>query len=186
MVVDLVALVIFWINALPPSPSVGGKLGPRQTITGLTINYTKHFRLQFGKYAQFQEFNNNTMQERTTGSIYLRPTGNSQGAYFFMILTTVRILNRKSFTPLPLPQDVINGVYRLARRNPRGPNICERGLCLLLELSTGLTMTMTTPPTLRQTTTTATTTTKATTMRVMEMTTSTCTRPLTKKCHRGP
>ena len=98
MVVDLVALNIFWINALPPSPSVGGNLGPRQNITGLTINYTKHCRLQFGKYAQFQEFNNNTMQERTTGSIYLRPTGNSQGAYFFMILTTVRILNRKSFT----------------------------------------------------------------------------------------
>ena len=52
MIVELVALVIFWLNALPPSPSIGGNLIPRQIITGLNIDYTKQFRLQFGDYAQ--------------------------------------------------------------------------------------------------------------------------------------
>ena len=43
-----------------------------------------------------------------------------------MRLTTGRILNRQSFTPLPLPQDVINGIHRLARRNPKGLDIRDR------------------------------------------------------------
>ena len=80
MIADLVALVIFWINALPPSPYMGGNLSPIQIITGLTIDYTKHCRLQFGEYAQVQKSHDNTMQERTTGAISLRPTGNAQGA----------------------------------------------------------------------------------------------------------
>ena len=37
MIVKLVALVIFWLNALPPSPYFGGNLSPRHIITGLTI-----------------------------------------------------------------------------------------------------------------------------------------------------
>ena len=52
-IIKIVALVIFWINVLPPSPSVGGNLSPRQIIANLTIEYTKHCRLQFGEYAQF-------------------------------------------------------------------------------------------------------------------------------------
>ena len=86
MIVELVALVIFWINALPPSLSVGVNLSPRQIVTGLIIDYAKHFRLQFGEYAQVHEAHNNTMQERNTGAIALRPTGNAQGVYFIMSL----------------------------------------------------------------------------------------------------
>ena len=51
MIVELVTMVIFWLNALPPSPSVGGNLIPRHIVTSLTIDYAKHCRLQFGKYA---------------------------------------------------------------------------------------------------------------------------------------
>ena len=80
MFVELVALVIFWLNARPPSPSVVGNLGPSQTITIIIMDYTKHCRLQFVKYSQFHEFKNTTMQEQTNGSIALRPTGNAQGA----------------------------------------------------------------------------------------------------------
>ena len=126
MIIEIVALFIFWINVLPPSPSVGGNLSPRQIVTGLTIDYAKHCRLQFGEYAQVQEDRDNTMQEQTTSVITLRPTGNAQGAYFFMSLTGGQRLNRKSFTPLPLPQDVINGVHRLALRNPKGLDIRDR------------------------------------------------------------
>ena len=50
-----------------------------------------------------------------------------------MSLTTDRILNRQSFTPLSLPQDVINGVHRLVRRNPRGLDIQDRDWRLFLE-----------------------------------------------------
>ena len=104
MAVELSALVISWLNVLPSSPSMWGNLIPRQIITGLTTDYTKHCRLQFDEYTQVQESHGNTTQERTTGVISLRPTGNTQGAYFFMSLTTGRILNHQSFNPLPLPQ----------------------------------------------------------------------------------
>ena len=40
-----------------------------------------------------------------------------------MSLSTGRRLNRKSFTPLPLPQYFINSVHRFARRNPKGLDI---------------------------------------------------------------
>ena len=104
MIADLVALVIFWINALPPSPYMGGNLSPIQIITGLTIDYKNHCHLKLGYYTQVHESHDNTIQEITTRDIALRPTGNTQGAYFFMSLTTGRILNHQSFNPLPLPQ----------------------------------------------------------------------------------
>ena len=108
MIVKIVALYIFWLNTLPPSHSVEGNLSPRQIFTCLTIDYVKHCRLQFGDYARVHKAHDNTMKERTTGAILLRTTGNAQGAYFFVSLTTARRLNRQSFTPLPLPQEVIN------------------------------------------------------------------------------
>ena len=123
MIVEIIALVILWLNALPPSPSVGGNLSPHQIVTGLTIDYAKHFRLQFGKYAQVHEAHDNTMQEQTNRAISLWTTGNAQGAYFLMSLTTVRKLNCQIFTPLPLPQDVIKGVHCLAQINPKGLDI---------------------------------------------------------------
>ena len=79
MVVKLADLLIFWINYLLPSLSVGGNLSPRQIITGINIDYTNHCPLQFGKYSQVHESYDNTMQEQNTGAIDLRPTGNAQG-----------------------------------------------------------------------------------------------------------
>ena len=133
MIDELVALVVFWLNALSPSPSSGVNPGPLQIVTGLTIDYVKHCRLQFGEYAQVHEAQDNTMQEQTIGYIALRPTNNTQGAYFFMSLMTGRGLNRQSFTPLTIPQDVINGVHCPALRNPKGLDILDRGRRPFLE-----------------------------------------------------
>ena len=137
MIAELVALFIFWINALPPSPYVEGDLRLIQIVTGITIDYTKHHHLQFGEYAQVHEYNKNTMQERSTGAIALRPTGNAQWAYFFMSLVTGRRLNQQNFTPLHFPQDIINSVHHLERRNPRGLNIWDRDRWPFLEAEDG-------------------------------------------------
>ena len=66
MIFELVDLVILWISSLPPSPCVGGNLSPRHIVTGLTIDYTKHCRLQFGEYPQVQKSHDNTMQVQYT------------------------------------------------------------------------------------------------------------------------
>jgi hypothetical protein len=55
------------------------------------------------------------MATRTTGTITLRPTGNTQGGYYFYSLGTGRRLNRNQWTPLPMPAEVIDRVHALAR-----------------------------------------------------------------------
>ena len=86
---------------------------------------------------QVHESHDNTIQERDTGSIVLRPTSNDQWVYFFMILATRRIMNWESFTPSPLSQYAINSVHRLAHRSPRGLDIQYRDQRLFLEAEDG-------------------------------------------------
>ena len=63
------------------------------------------------------------MQDCFKGVIALCPTGNLQGEFYFMSITTGRRLNLQQFTPLPLPQEVINRVHWLAFRNPIGLDV---------------------------------------------------------------
>jgi hypothetical protein len=63
------------------------------------------------------------MLSRTNGAIALCPTGNIQGGYFFMSLTTGRRVNQYTWTALPMPQDVIDPVHVLACRH-----LTDRGL----------------------------------------------------------
>ena len=59
-------------------------LSPREIITGSGIDFHKHCQLEFGSYVQTHEDHDNTMATRTIGAIALRPTGNSQGGYYFL------------------------------------------------------------------------------------------------------
>jgi hypothetical protein len=79
-----------------------------------------HCQLEFGEYVQVHESHDNSMLTRTTGAIALRPTGNAQGGYFFMSLTTGKRLARYAWTALPMPGEVIVHVHSLAQRNPAG------------------------------------------------------------------
>jgi hypothetical protein len=57
------------------------------------------------------------MAPRTIGALAMRPpTGNAQGNYYFFSLSTGRIINRAYATQLPMPDDVIERVHSLARR----------------------------------------------------------------------
>ena len=53
------------------------------------------------------------MRSCTTGAIALWPTGNHQGGYYFLGLTTGHHLIRNHWMELPLPQDVIDHVNTL-------------------------------------------------------------------------
>ena len=56
------------------------------------------------------------MATRTIGAIALRPTENTQGGYFFFSLSTGRVLNRGRWTSLPMPNEVIDRIHRMARQ----------------------------------------------------------------------
>ena len=89
----------------------------------MTVDYAKHCRLQFGEYAQVNKVHDNTIQARVMGSITLHTTGNAKGVYYFMIIITGRRQKRQHFTPLTLPQELINRVHRLVCCNLSGLDV---------------------------------------------------------------
>jgi hypothetical protein len=107
---------MFWLNMFPSRDGISDTLSPHALMTGYTLDYAKHCRLELGSYVQMHEEHDNLMASRTTGAIALRPTGNCQGGYYFMSLSTGQKLTRNCWTALPIPQDVIDRVDTLGRR----------------------------------------------------------------------
>ena len=120
LVAELVSSTVFWLNALHPGVHLLNNLSPRTLVTGRTIDYKRHCKHEFGAYVQTHEATDNTMAPRTIGAIALRPTGNEQGGWFYLSLSTGRKINRLHASELPMPEHVIDQVHRMARRNKSG------------------------------------------------------------------
>jgi hypothetical protein len=116
MIQNLIGGCVFWLNAFPQAQGISDTMSPRTIVTGKSIDYQRHCQIMFGTYAQVHEEHDNSLQSRTTGAITLRPTGNEQGGFYFMSLTTGQRLNRNHWHELPMPRDVINQVHNLARQ----------------------------------------------------------------------
>jgi hypothetical protein len=117
MVIEMVRSSVFWLNMFPPTDGASDSLSPTALIVGLKLDYGKHCQLEFGSYVQTHEEHDNSMGTRTTGAIALRPTGNAQGGYYFLSLSSGRLLTRNRWTDLPMPQHVIDRMHVLARRS---------------------------------------------------------------------
>ena len=107
---------VFWLNSSPQKNGLHSELSPHTIVTGQKLDFKRHCRFQFGQYVQTYEEHNNSMIPRTVGALALRPTGNAQGSFYFMSLSTGRVLNRLRGTPLPMPDDVIERIHRMARQ----------------------------------------------------------------------
>jgi hypothetical protein len=119
MTVELVANCVFWLNIFPKIAGVSAKVSPRTLITGSNLDYHKHCTLQYGEYVHTHEKGtNSTAIPRTIGAIAMRPTGNIQGGFWFYSLKTGRLINRGRCTPMPMPDEAIDRVHVLARRDP--------------------------------------------------------------------
>jgi hypothetical protein len=115
MIIEMVFLAVFWLNGFPHPLGISQVLSPRTIVTGLTINYTKHCRIEYGQYVQTHEKHDNTMVTQTIGALALRPTGNQQGGYYFYSLMSGQRLHRTHWTELPMPAKVTTQVNALAR-----------------------------------------------------------------------
>jgi hypothetical protein len=114
LVIKIVCSSVFWLNSFPSTNGISETLSPREIVQRHSVDYNKHCQLEFGTYVQTHEQHDNGMGSRTTGSLALRPTGNAQGGHHFMSLTSGRRLARNNWTPLPMPQDVIERVRDMA------------------------------------------------------------------------
>jgi len=118
MVIELVYFSIMWLNAFPPKGGVSDNISPRGIVTGVQFDYNKHCKLAFGSYVQAHEEPNptNSQTARTVGAICLGPTGNMQGSYKFLNLRTGMLLKRRNWTEIPMPQEVIDRVDSLGKK----------------------------------------------------------------------
>jgi hypothetical protein len=118
----MVSTCNFWLNIFPPKDGISRNINPIELITGVKIDYNKHIQAEFGEYVQVHEEHDNTMHNRTTGAIATKPTGNAKGRLWFYSLATGRRLNRRRWTPLPMPSDVIETINILAKASQAGMN----------------------------------------------------------------
>ena len=90
----MISAVNYWLNMFPQKDSVSNTVSPCTLLTVLTMNYNCYCHLEFGKYVQTHEECNNSMDPRMVGAFALQPTGNIKGGYFFLSLSTGKVLNQ--------------------------------------------------------------------------------------------
>ena len=123
LVIEMAKSAVFWLNGFPIASGVSQEASPRTIITGQKLDYSRHCKYQFGEYCQTHEEHDNSMNPRTIGALALRPTGNAQGSYYFLSLSTGGVINRLHATALPMPDDVIDRVHRMARQQKANPGL---------------------------------------------------------------
>jgi hypothetical protein len=116
MVAEMVYASVFWLNCFPSANGVSASISPRTLVTGQTVDYSKHCKVEFGSYVQTHKQHDNSMAPRTTGAVALRPTGNAQGGYYFMSLTTGWRISQNRWTALSMPQDVISRITQMGQQ----------------------------------------------------------------------
>jgi hypothetical protein len=118
MLAYMIYFSIFWINIFSAKGELSSNVSPRTIISGLITDFNTHFRLEFGTYAQTHEAHGNNMSPRTIDAICLGPLGSIHGDNNFMRLSTGERIDRREWTSLPIPEDVIDRVHRLATTSP--------------------------------------------------------------------
>ncbi len=84
------------------------------------IHY-KYYSMPFGSYCQVHEENlpRNNMAARIQGAISLGPSENMQGGHKFFSPTTGRVINRRSWNIIPMPNTVIVQINILGEEQPK-------------------------------------------------------------------
>ena len=92
MIVNMVKFIVKLSN---DCPSIGGitNTSTHLLLTGITMNYSTYFKIQFGVYSQTHEDNDptNSMEPQTIGAIALGPDDSIQGGYYLLNLNTEKL-----------------------------------------------------------------------------------------------
>ena len=115
-VIEMVYAAVFWRNMFALKGGISKTQSPSEIVLNRKLDYNAHCKVEFGEYVQTHEEHNNDMNSRTIGAIATRPS-TGDGAYYFISLATGKRINRRSWTAMPMPTDiVVPQVHRLARR----------------------------------------------------------------------
>jgi len=119
MVIELLHFCVMWLNAFPVKSGISEKFSPRELVSRHKLDAKLHCKSPFGSYCEVHTDPDitNTTEPRTRWAICLGPTGNLQGSYKFMSLTTGRKIVRRKFTEMPVTDSVIEQVAKWARKD---------------------------------------------------------------------
>ena len=124
MLVELMYGRVFWYNMVIPTDYVSTTIGPGSIVLGRIYDYNSIAGdgTKFGEYVETHEKTDNTLKERTVTAICLRPSGNTQGSFYYYSLVTGKRLHRRRCTAKPMPQTVIDRVHAIAKKqkSPKG------------------------------------------------------------------
>ena len=123
LVIEMAQTTVFWLNAFPVLGGASRDLSPRTILTGQIVDYKRHCRFQFSEYTQTHEEHNNSMNPRTFGALALQPVRNGQGSFYFFSVSTGRVLHRLHATPLPMPDEIIDKIHRMAWQQKNNPGL---------------------------------------------------------------
>jgi hypothetical protein len=90
LTIHIVFHAVKLLNFFPTKGGVLDTLSPKTIMSGETLDYKEHLRLQIGKYCQVhaEDTPRNSQHARTKGAISLGPKGNLQGGFKFLALNT--------------------------------------------------------------------------------------------------
>jgi hypothetical protein len=122
MKIEFIYFMVLWMNAFPVKSGVSDRISPRELLLRWRLNYKKHCRVEPGTYCEVHDepIPTNTMMSRTHKAISLGPTGNLQGSVKFYCINMGRVLKRRSFTPMLMPDHVIRRVNAIGKREKQG------------------------------------------------------------------
>jgi hypothetical protein len=122
MKIEFIYFMVLWMNMFLVKLVISQTFLPRELLIRWRLDYKKHCRVMPGTYCEVHDkpVPTNTMVARTHKAIALGPTGNLQGSVKFYCIHTGRVLKHRSFTPMPMPDSVIQRVNTIGEREKQG------------------------------------------------------------------
>ena len=122
MIKGMVKFELLWLNAITPADGWSRELSPREMVLRWQLDVSVHCKADFGSYclAYDEPIPTNTQAPRARDCICLGPTGNRQGSYRFLDLCSKRVIKRKQFKELPMPDSIIKAVDKMGRKDKQG------------------------------------------------------------------
>jgi hypothetical protein len=107
------------LNFFPPKGGISPYYSPRMILHQQSLDYSKHCYYPFGSYVQAHNEPDpkNTQHPRTLDCIYLRYVDNDQGGHHLLDLRTGRTIKRRTITTVPITQNVIDLVHKMAEND---------------------------------------------------------------------
>ncbi len=104
---------------------ISEKWSPREIVSRHKLDAKMHCKVSFGAYCKVHVNPDitNMMEPRTRWVICLGPTGNMQGSYKFLSLSTRNKVTQRKFTEMPMTDSVIRMVDSLGKKKR-----CKNGL----------------------------------------------------------